>query len=52
MALRAEIAAARKEVDERRRWAQAVVDLWTTADAPLGPAVARMRLLAAPGYRK
>ena len=50
MALRADLAAARGEVDERRRWARAVVDLWATADAPLQPVVARMRSLAAPGH--
>jgi serine/threonine protein kinase/tetratricopeptide (TPR) repeat protein len=52
MALRAEIAAARGEVEERRKWAQAVVDLWATADAPLQPVVTRMRLLANPVYRQ
>jgi serine/threonine protein kinase/tetratricopeptide (TPR) repeat protein len=46
MALRADIAAARGEVDERRKWARALVDLWATADAPLQPVVARMRSLA------
>ncbi|HMJ62451.1 MAG TPA: hypothetical protein VK493_11840, partial [Bryobacteraceae bacterium] len=50
MALRADLAAARGEVDERRKWARAVVDLWATADAPLQPVVARMRSLAAPGH--
>jgi len=47
MALRANIAAARGEVDERRKWARALVDLWATADPPLQPVVARMRSLAA-----
>jgi hypothetical protein len=50
MALRADLAVARGEVDERRKWARAVVDLWATADAPLQPVVARMRSLAAPGH--
>ena len=52
MALRAEIAAARGDAEERRKWAGALVDLWATADAPLQPVVARMRLLAAPDYRR
>ena len=50
MALRAEIAAARGEQDERRKWARALVDLWATADTPLQPVVARMRALAAATY--
>jgi eukaryotic-like serine/threonine-protein kinase len=48
MVLRAEIAAARGEIDMRRKWARALVDLWAGADPPLQPAVARMRLLAEP----
>jgi len=47
MALRAELANARGEVDEKRKWARAVADLWTTSDRPLQPVVARMRALAA-----
>ncbi|HEV7387922.1 MAG TPA: protein kinase [Gemmatimonadaceae bacterium] len=47
MALRAELAAARNETAERRKWARAVVDLWGTADSPLQPVVARMRRLSA-----
>ncbi len=45
MALRAEIGLARGE-PQSRRWAQAVVDLWATADAPLQPLVNRMRQIA------
>lgn len=52
MALRAEIAAARGDVENRRKWAGALVDLWATADAPLQSVVARMRLLSAPEYRR
>ncbi len=47
MAFRAELAAARGEVEVRRKWARAVVDLLATADSPLLPEVARMRSLAA-----
>jgi serine/threonine protein kinase/tetratricopeptide (TPR) repeat protein len=52
MVLRAEIAAARGDVENRRKWAGALVDLWSTADSPLQPVVARMRLLAAPDHRR
>lgn len=52
MALRADIAAARAETDERRKWARALVDLWASADAPLQPVVARMRSLAAPSTQR
>jgi tetratricopeptide (TPR) repeat protein len=52
MALRAELAAARGEVENRQKWAAALVELWATADAPLQSTVARMRLLAAPDYRR
>jgi hypothetical protein len=52
MALRAEIAAARGEVEERKKWARAVVELWANADAPLQNTVSRMRLLAAPGFKQ
>jgi hypothetical protein len=44
--LRAELANARGEVDERRKWARAVAELWATADPPLQGTVARMRALA------
>ncbi len=46
MMLRAELANARGEPAERRKWAGAVSDLWATADPPLQPAVAKMRALA------
>jgi tRNA A-37 threonylcarbamoyl transferase component Bud32/tetratricopeptide (TPR) repeat protein len=52
MALRAEIAAARGEAEERRKWARAVTDLWANADAPLQNTVSRMRSLAAPGFKQ
>jgi serine/threonine protein kinase/tetratricopeptide (TPR) repeat protein len=52
MMLRAELANARGEVEVRRKWAQAVVDLWGTADPPLQPAVARMRALTIRGDSK
>jgi len=48
MALRAELAASRGEIDDQRKWAQSVADLWATADQPLQPVVARMRILATP----
>jgi serine/threonine protein kinase/tetratricopeptide (TPR) repeat protein len=47
MAFRAELAAARGDINEQRRWARAVTELWATADQPLHPIVARMRALAA-----
>jgi tetratricopeptide (TPR) repeat protein len=52
MALRAEIAAAGGNGEDRRKWAAALMELWATADAPLQPVVARMRLLAAPDYQR
>jgi tRNA A-37 threonylcarbamoyl transferase component Bud32/tetratricopeptide (TPR) repeat protein len=47
MALRAELAAAKGELDVRQKWGRALADLWSTADAPLQPTVHRMRSLAA-----
>jgi serine/threonine protein kinase/tetratricopeptide (TPR) repeat protein len=52
MVLRAELADARGEVEQRRKWARAVADLWATADAPLQGVVARMRALAVQGNSK
>jgi hypothetical protein len=52
MALRAEIAAARGEKEERRKWSRAVAELWTTADPELQPVVSRMRAMAAESYVK
>jgi hypothetical protein len=46
MVLRADLANARGELEVRRKWAQAVTDLWATADPPLQATVARMRALA------
>jgi len=52
MALRAELANARGEINDQRKWARAVIDLWATADAPLQPVVARMKTLAtSPGSK-
>jgi hypothetical protein len=48
MALRAELAAAKGEPDIRQKWARALADLWSTADAPLQPVVRRMLSLATP----
>jgi len=47
MALRAELANARGETEDSRKWARAVADLWATADTPLQSFVGRMRTLAA-----
>ncbi len=46
MVLRAELANARGEADDRLKWARAAADLWQTADSPLQPIVAKMRMLA------
>jgi tetratricopeptide (TPR) repeat protein len=47
MVLRAEIANRLGDIEEQRKWARAAADLWATADQPLQPVVARMRVLAA-----
>jgi hypothetical protein len=52
MALRAEIAAARGEKEERKQWSRAVAELWATADPELQPVVSRMRAMAAESYVK
>ena len=52
MALRAELARAQGDVEEQKKWARALADLWATADPPLQPVVAKMRALAAPAYQK
>src|SRR5207244_6399246 len=49
MALRAELAAARGEAAAARRWATAVVDLWSGAEAVVHPTVSRMRSIAQSG---
>ncbi len=46
MALRAELAAARGEATPARRWASAVVALWSGADPALQPTVTRMKKIA------
>jgi hypothetical protein len=48
MALRAELAAAGRDLPTARRWATAVVTLWSGADRHLQPLVARMRDVASP----
>jgi tetratricopeptide (TPR) repeat protein len=45
MALRAELAARNGDQGTARKWASAVVTLWSNADAPLQPVVERMRVL-------
>jgi hypothetical protein len=52
MALRAELAAARDEKQERQKWSRAVAELWATGDAELQPVVRRMRAMAAESYVK
>jgi len=47
MALRADLAAARGDSEVARRWANAVVTLWSSAEPALQPTVARMRRIAA-----
>jgi hypothetical protein len=47
MVLRAEIANRQGDTVEQKKWARAAADLWATADQPLQPVVARMRVLAA-----
>ena len=47
MALRAELADRAHDTATATRWAQAVTELWSDADAPLAPLVQRMRALAA-----
>jgi tetratricopeptide (TPR) repeat protein len=46
MVLRAEIANRQGDREAQQKWARAVVDLWATADQPLQPVVAKMRVLA------
>ena len=46
MALRANLANARGDVENQVKWARAVVDLWATADPPLQPVIATMKTLA------
>jgi hypothetical protein len=45
MALRAELAAAAGDRALAARWARAVITLWSDADPPLAPTLARMRQL-------
>ena len=47
MALRADLAHRLGDAATARRWAEAVVALWSSADGPLQPTVTRMRALAA-----
>jgi hypothetical protein len=48
MALRAELAAAVGDQTSARRWARALITLWSNADPPLAPVLARMRQLGGP----
>jgi serine/threonine protein kinase/tetratricopeptide (TPR) repeat protein len=50
MTLRAEIAAARGEKEERQKWSRALAELWKTADPELQPVVSNMRAMAAESY--
>ena len=52
MALRAELASAKGDSDGKKKWGQALADLWATADAPLQPVVTKMRALAASADQK
>ena len=52
MALRAELATAQGDVENQKKWARALADLWLTADAPLQSVVTKMRALAAPAFHK
>jgi serine/threonine protein kinase/tetratricopeptide (TPR) repeat protein len=52
MALRVELATARGDVEDQKKWAGALADLWATADAPLQPVVTKMRALVAPAFQK
>jgi len=52
MALRAEIAAKRGDTNDRKKWADALTQLWATADLPLQSVVARMRTLAGDRYTR
>jgi hypothetical protein len=46
MALRADLAAAKQDGKTARRWASAVVTLWSRGDSEVQPVVSRMRTLA------
>ena len=48
MALRADIASRRGDPGTARKWAAAVIALWSDADAELQPTVKRMRAIASP----
>ena len=52
MALRVELATAQRDVDDQKKWARALADLWATSDAPLQPVVTKMRALAGPVLQK
>ena len=52
MALRVELASAQKDAESQQKWAQALADLWATADAPLQLVVKKVRTLAAPALQK
>jgi hypothetical protein len=50
MALRAELASARRDSATARRWAGSALALWANADAPLKPTVDRLRTFAPPSH--
>jgi tetratricopeptide (TPR) repeat protein len=52
MALRVELATAQGDVEDQKKWARALADLWATADAPLQAVVTKMRALAGPALQK
>jgi tRNA A-37 threonylcarbamoyl transferase component Bud32/tetratricopeptide (TPR) repeat protein len=52
MALRAELAAAARDMTRAARWASAAATLWRSADAPLADTVERMRSIAAQARRQ
>jgi tetratricopeptide (TPR) repeat protein len=52
MALRAELAARAGDATTARRWARAVVALWSGGDVELRPRLERMRALAGPAERR
>ena len=52
MALRVDLATAQRDVEDQKKWARALADLWATADAPLQPVVTKMRALAGPALQK
>ena len=52
MALRVELATGERDIENQKKWARALADLWATADPPLQPIVTKMRGLAAPALKR